>query len=87
MSDSTEARVRTGIQEAFRRIAPEIDLDTIDPAAALREEADLDSVDAINLIVLLDEKLGVEIPEADYDEIATLEGMIRYLEARVPAES
>lgn len=87
MSDSTEARVRTGIQEAFRRIAPEIDLDTIDPAAELREEADLDSVDAINLIVLLDEKLGVEIPEADYDEIATLEGMIRYLEARLPPES
>jgi acyl carrier protein len=87
VNDSTEARALAGIRAAFRRIAPEIDLDAIDPAADLREEADLDSVDAINLIVLLDERLGVEIPEADLDEIATLEGMIRYVASRLPPES
>lgn len=87
MNDSRQARVRAGIREAFRRIAPEVDLDTIDPTAELREEADLDSVDALNLIVLLDEKLGVDIPESDYDRITTLEEMISYLEARLPGES
>ncbi len=87
MNESREARVRAGIREAFRRIAPEVDLEAIDPGAELREEADLDSVDALNLIVLLDEKLGVEIPEADYDEIATLQGMTRYLVSRLPVES
>ena len=87
MNDSRQARVRAGIREAFRRIALEVDLDTIDPTAELREAADLDSVDALNLIVLLDEKLGVDIPESDYDRITTLEEMISYLEARLPGES
>ena len=83
MNESHQARVQTGIREAFRRIAPEVDLDSIDPAADIREEADLDSVDAINLMVVIDEKLGVEIPESDYDQITTLQDMTRYLEARI----
>ncbi len=81
MNESDQTRVRAGIREAFRHIAPEVDLESIDPAANIREEADLDSVDAINLIVLLDKKLGVEIPESDYDQITTLQDMTRYLEA------
>ena len=87
MNETTEARVRAGVRDAFRQIAPEVDLDQLDPSAVIREEADLDSVDAINLIVLLDEILGVEIPEADYDGIATLNDMIRYLESRLSPES
>ncbi len=86
MNESHQARVQAGIRDAFRRIAPEIDLDAIDPTANLRDEADLDSVDALNLIVLLDEKLGVEIPESDYGQIATLRDMARYLEARLSDE-
>jgi acyl carrier protein len=84
MTDASQDRVQDGMRDAFRRIAPEVDLSSIDPGANLREEADLDSVDALNLIVLLDENLGVEIPEADYDQITTLEDMRRYLQARIP---
>ncbi|TVP45946.1 MAG: acyl carrier protein [Gemmatimonadales bacterium] len=84
MTEPSQDRVRTGIRDAFRRIAPEVDLESIDPSANLREEADLDSVDALNLIVLLDENLGVEIPESDYDQITTLADMRRYLTARIP---
>ena len=84
MTETKEARARSGLRKAFRRIAPEIDLDTIDPEAELREEADLDSVDAINLIVAIEEELGVDIPETDYDEIVTLEAMLRYVSDRLP---
>ena len=84
MTESKDACARSGLEKAFRRIAPEIDLDTIDPEAELREEADLDSVDAINLIVAIEEELGVDIPEADYDEIVTLEAMLRYVSDRLP---
>ena len=41
MSGSKEARARSGLRKVLCRIAPEIDLDTIDPSAYLREEADL----------------------------------------------
>lgn len=87
MTESTRSRAQDGIRKAFRQIAPEVDLDTVDPNTELREQVDMDSVDAINLLVLLDETLGVGIPEADYDRITTLEGMIQYLEARLPSES
>ncbi len=84
MSGPTESRVRAAVKEAFHQIAPEVDLERVDPGADLREEADLDSVDLVNLVVLLHEALGVDIPETEYDQISTLDGMIRYLAARVP---
>ncbi len=87
MTDSPQVRARSGLRKAFRRIAPEIELDEIDPRADLREEADLDSVDAINLIVAIDEELGVEIPESDYDDVSTFETMIRYVADRLPEGS
>jgi len=87
MTESTRSRALEGIRKAFRQIAPEVDLDTLDPDTEWREQVDMDSVDAINLLVLLDETLGVGIPETDYDRITTLEGMIRYLEARLSSDS
>lgn len=86
MTDPREARARSGVRKAFRRVAPEIDIDRIDPRLDLREEADLDSVDAINLIVGIHEELGVDIPEGDYDEVATLGDMIRYVAERIGPE-
>lgn len=85
MSD-TETQVRTAIREALRHIAPEVELDQVDPTADLRDEIDLDSVDAMNLLVRLHESLGVEIPESDYSRIATLDGMVTYLEGRLAGE-
>ncbi|TVR66038.1 MAG: acyl carrier protein [Gemmatimonadales bacterium] len=74
------------MREALRHIAPEVELDQVDPTADLRDEIDLDSVDAMNLLVRLHESLGVEIPESDYSRIATLDGMVTYLEGRLAGE-
>ncbi len=84
MTDSKDTRALSGLRKVFHRIAPEIDLDAIDHHADLREEADLDSVDAINLIVAIHKDLGVDIPEADYGEVATFEAMLRYVAERLP---
>jgi len=79
MNPSPEAHVLSTLREAFHQIAPEVDFDRLDPRADLREEADLDSVDLVNLIVLIDAELGVDIPETDYGEVSTLENLTRYL--------
>jgi acyl carrier protein len=83
MTPSREALVRAAVRAALHRIAPEVDFDAIDPRLELREEADLDSVDLLNLAVLLDETLQVQIPEADYGQVSTLDGMVSYLAAHV----
>jgi acyl carrier protein len=75
----TEKNIRDQILEILHRIAPEADLDHLDPDENLRETLDIDSFDFLNVLVALNEKLGVNIPEADYRQVATLKGMTDYL--------
>lgn len=64
-------------------IAPEANLDEVDGNVDLREELDLDSLDFLHLIIALGKRVGVEVPEADYGRIASLDAMLDYLESRV----
>jgi acyl carrier protein len=70
------------VRRALADIAPDVDADTMDPAADLRDEAGLDSMDILNFAVALHELTGIDIPERDYPAIATLGGCVAYLEAR-----
>ena len=74
--------IRAVIKDEIGAIAPEVDFDAIDPAADLREQIDIDSIDFLNLITALHQRLGVDIPEADYPKLFTLESAIAYLAAR-----
>ena len=64
------------------RIAPEIDATGIDPDADLREELDIDSMDFLNLVTALSDRLCIEIPEIDYPSLATLAHATDYLAQR-----
>ncbi len=64
-------------------IAPEADLENLDPAVRLRDQFNFDSVDFMNFAVALQEQLKVEIPEVDYPQLATLKGCIAYLESKI----
>jgi len=63
-------------------IAPEADLASLRPDVAFREQLDLDSMDILNFVVGLHGALGVEIPEADYPKLATLDACVEYLASR-----
>lgn len=67
------------IRSVLHQIAPEADLDQLDPGESLTEALDLDSIDFLNFVVGLHEATGVEIPERDYGRVATLAGCARYL--------
>jgi acyl carrier protein len=75
----TENEVRAGVLEILHRVAPEADLDQLDANQNLREALDIDSFDFLNVVVGVSEKLGVNIPEADYRQVSTLKGMIEYV--------
>lgn len=66
-------------------IAPEADPAAIVPSTPLRDQLDLDSFDFLHLVVALHESLGVDIPESDYAELATLDGAVAYLSRRMGA--
>jgi acyl carrier protein len=81
----TEAEARMLIFEVLGGIAPEADPATITGDANLRETLDLDSMDFINFVVALHERTGLDIPEADYPELHTLNRAIAYLRSSAPA--
>ncbi len=71
------------IVEALGQIAPEADFDDLEPDEDLREALDIDSFDFLNFLIGLNETLGVEIPEADYGQVNTMQDLSRYLLARL----
>lgn len=77
----TDAGARDAVARVLAQIAPEAELDLVDPAADLRSELDLDSIDFLNLVEGLKEETGVEIPESDYAEVRSLDGLVAYLTA------
>ena len=77
----TEA-LKAAILETLSEVAPEIEIAAVDPKTELREQFDLDSMDMLNFVIGLHERLGIDIPEADYPKLSTLEGAIRYLESK-----
>lgn len=82
MSALTPEEIRTAIFDTLCAIAPETDPARIVPDQPLREQVDLDSFDFLNVIVRLHEQLGIDIPERDYAELATLDSAIQYLARR-----
>jgi acyl carrier protein len=79
----TESEIRQIVRQALSNVAPEIDLDAIDPAKALRDQIDIDSVDFLNFVIGLHKELGVDIPDADVAKLTTLERCVSYLAAKM----
>jgi acyl carrier protein len=83
----TTETIRDAVARVLSTIAPEADLATLPPGADLREALDLDSMDFLHFVQGLHDAVGVDVPEADYRKIATLDGCVAYLSAKHPALS
>lgn len=79
----TRDEIRRAVVEALMSVAPEIDPQALQPNAAFRQEYDLDSMDFLNFVIGLHGSLGVNVPEADYARLATLDGAVEYLASRL----
>jgi acyl carrier protein len=79
----TRDDIRAAVLRLLGAIAPEANLTQLDPQANLREELDIDSMDFLNLMVAIHKQLGVEVPEKDYPQVATLAGCVDYVAARL----
>lgn len=75
----TEAEIRSILLQELTRIAPDLDAATIRGTDHLQDELELDSMDVLNLVIALDARFGVAIPETDYKRIATPDLAVAYL--------
>jgi acyl carrier protein len=78
---------RSLLARLLHGVAPEVDIDRIDPAASLQEAAELDSMDFLNLVTALHEETGIDVPERDYPLVATIDGFVAYVAAADAAGS
>jgi acyl carrier protein len=76
----TAEEIRKVVLAELKRIAPE--LEDVAPTKPLRDQVDLDSMDWLNFLVALNERLKIEIPEADYRKLGTLDQVAAYLQAK-----
>jgi acyl carrier protein len=78
-----EPELRTALIGLLQRIAPEVAPGAIDAASPLREQVDLDSIDFLNFLISVHERFGVDIPEADYERLRSLDDLVGYLRPRM----
>ena len=83
----TDIDIRKLVQDELNNIAPEVDLATVDPTADLREALDIDSMDFLNFITAVHRRLGLDIPEADYAKLVTMDGATSYIESKLRAQA
>jgi len=67
----------------LKSIAPEIEESELMPDQLLRDQVDLDSMDWLNFLIGLHERLKVDIPEADYAKLVTMEKLLNYLSGKI----
>ena len=82
MTPLGEEQLRALVLEELHKIAPDVDTAALDPSANLREEADLDSMDFLNLLVGLGKRTGVEIPDKDAGALTSVNALAGYLAKR-----
>ena len=81
----TIEEIKSVILDIIQDIDDEADLENLKPDEALRDQLDLDSMDFLDIVMELRKRYKIQIPEADYPELATLQSCINYLMPRLQA--
>ena len=76
----TKDEIVEAIKDIIATIAPDEDLSSLDMNERLRDQIELDSMDFLDIVMELRKRYGVQVPEEDYKELATLQSCADYLE-------
>lgn len=82
----TDSELHAVISACLAQIAPEADVSSLPPTENIRDALDIDSFDFLQFLIALSEKLGLEVPEDDYAQLSTLDGMTSYLSAHLQSK-
>ena len=73
------AEIRRVILGILERIAPDEDLSDLHDEQPFREQMELDSMDFLDIVMELRKQYRVNIPEADYPQLGTMQSTVDYL--------
>ena len=80
-----DAELISQVVAIIRTVAPEVEEGELVASQPLREQVDLDSMDWLRVIIGVHEKLKVDIHEADYGKLRSLDDWAAYLRPKVAA--
>lgn len=81
----TKEECKQVVLDIIAEIAPDEDLTSIKPDVRLRDQLDLDSMDFLDIVMELRKQHGIEVPEEDYPQLASLDSCAEYLTPKFKA--
>ncbi|WP_308811834.1 acyl carrier protein [Helicobacter pylori] len=61
----------------------EIDVSQVTPEAKFVKDLGVDSLDVVELIMALEEKFGIKIPDEQAEKIVNVDDVMRYIEKQL----
>ncbi len=83
----TKEDVKKIVLDIIAEIAPDEDLTDVKPDVRLRDQLDLDSMDFLDIVMELRKQHGIEVPEEDYPQLASLDSCGDYLLPKFEAKA
>ncbi len=78
----TESEIRKAVLDIIQDVAGLDEMPDLQGKEPLRDQLDLDSMDFLDIVMELRKRHKIEVPEADYPKLATLDSTVAYIEAR-----
>jgi len=79
----TKEEIKSVLMGIVAEIIPDEDLTNLKDDIPIREQVELDSMDFLDIIMELRKRYGIEVPEDDYMQLATIDSSVAYLEPRM----
>jgi len=83
----TKDECKQAVVDIIADIAPDEDLSNLKPDVRLRDQLQLDSMDFLDIVMELRKRHGIEVPEADYGQLASLDSCAEYLTPKFNAQA
>jgi len=81
----TKDETKKVVLEIIADIAPDEDISNLKGDIRLRDQMQLDSMDFLDIVMELRKRHNIEVPEADYIHLATLDSCADYLAPKFAA--
>jgi acyl carrier protein len=81
----TTEEIRQSVLVALTDVAPEVEPSAIRTDLNLRDQTDLDSMDSLNFLIAVHEQLHVDISEADWARLQTIDDLVEFIGPRIAA--
>jgi acyl carrier protein len=82
----TRAEIELKVKQALWSVAPELESTPLDPRLPLRDQVDIDSMDFLRFVMDLHRQFNIDVPEADYQKLDSLDRTVEYIVAKAGAQ-